>query len=71
MSNRDIGGGKAEAIVQLSVSELLASIREMMREVLREGKFHGMEIDRVSLRTDKVALWGVGEVAGNPPSKDQ
>ncbi|NOZ21423.1 MAG: hypothetical protein GXP25_10080 [Planctomycetes bacterium] len=68
ISERDLGDGTIEVTMEVKVASVIANIREVMKGVYKDGRFHGVEINKVSVQTRVDALRATGKGTGDAPA---
>ncbi|MEW6358763.1 MAG: hypothetical protein AB1696_20680 [Planctomycetota bacterium] len=65
VSERDLGDGSVEVTMEVKVASVVASIREVMKGVYKDGRFHGVDIEKISVKTVVDVLRATGKGTGD------
>ena len=67
VSERDLGDGTIEVVMEVTLASVVANIREVMKGVYKDGNFHGVNIEKISVRTERTKLRATGKGTGDQP----
>jgi len=68
VSERDLGDGTIAVTMEVKVASVVANIREVMKGVYKDGRLHGVDIRKVSVKTNIDVLRATGKGTGDSPA---